>query len=300
MATHKRRLVDRLRWERSEHIGHALFYWTQIFMSYNSNHMEGSTLSAAQTAQIFETGSYLAETAGEQVNVDDPIETANHFEAFNFILDHCDEPVDKSMIGTLHAILKRGTTQSRQERLNIGGYKTQDNEILQVLGVSAAKTAPASAIPELMEQVFAAYERLDDDPLRIAQCHWMFEKVHPFSDGNGRVGRLVMFKECLRLDCVPPLIRDENHNRYTSALDQYPKEPGWLVDLIGSERDAYRSAFLENMAHDQISCTYHDAWQQSEYTKDLGEAAAFKRKIEDLARSHDAQSNTDLFGMYGD
>ena len=284
MGMKRMRLVDRLIFERDRHIDHALFYWTQIQLSYNSNHMEGSTLTPAQTAQIYETGRFLADKPGEQLNIDDAIETANHFDAFNFMLDHADEPVDKELVCSLHATLKRGTKQSKVLDMNMGEYKRQDNEIMQVLGVSAAATAPAAAVPALMEQVFAECASLNDDHLLLAQAHWMFEKVHPFSDGNGRVGRLVLFKECLRLNTVPPIIRDEHHNLYTSALDQYPQEPGWLVDLMASERDAYRDGFMSKMAPGEIDYTYHDSWNAAEHEDDLARAAGFRATIARLAR----------------
>ncbi|KFJ04024.1 Fic family protein [Bifidobacterium tsurumiense] len=284
MAERKTRLVDRLVWERDHHVDHAMFYWTQVQLSFNSNHMEGSTLTAAQTAQIFETGRFLTDK-DEQITLDDAIETANHFDAFNWMLDHVDEPVDRTLVCGLQAILKHGTSQERQSWRNVGDYKTADNEIVQMLGVSAASTAPAKDVPALMDEVYDAYARLDDDPLRIAMCHWMFEKVHPFFDGNGRVGRLVMFKECLRLDTVPPLIRDEDHNRYVAALDRFPEEPGWLVDLILHARDGYKQVFMDRMAANELEYAYDDDWDRDAYRDELDRAAGFKRRIERLART---------------
>lgn len=294
----KQRLVERLRWERDRRVSHALYYWTQIFMSYNSNHMEGSTLSAEQTAQIYETGRFLADRRGEQISIDDAIETANHFTAFNYILDHADEAVDERMVCELHGILKRGTSDSTSAAANVGGYKTRDNEIVQRLGVTAAATAPADRVPELMREVFDAYSHLDDDPLRIAMCHWMFEKVHPFSDGNGRVGRLVMFKECLRLDTVPPLIRDGHRNMYVNGLDMFPGEPGWLTDLICSERDAYQTGFIENMAAGQVSYSYNGSWRPDGYAAELQEARSFGDRIAGLAEAG-APRRMDPFDAYG-
>ena len=150
-----------------------------------------------------------------------------------------------------------------------------------------------------MDEVYDAYGRLDDDPVRIAKCHWMFEKTHPFSDGNGRVGRLVMFKECLRLDTVPPLVRDEHHNRYTHALDLFPEQPGWLVDLLLSERDAYRVQFIDNLAKGGVAYTYNDTWNETEHRTDLADAAEFKRRVNEAARQSGHDDDADLFGMYG-
>lgn len=293
----QQRLVERMLYERDHLIQHSLFYWTQIFMSYNSNHMEGSTLTAQQTAQIYETGRLLANQRGEQIKIDDAIETANHFDAFNYILDHVDDPVDEHLTCELHAILKHGTSDTRMDWKNVGGYKTHDNEITQILGVTSVPTAPAEHVPQLMKNVYEAYGNLDDDPVHITQAHWMFEKVHPFSDGNGRVGRLIMFKECLRLNTVPPLIRDEHHNQYTRGLDLFPEEPGWLVDLILSERDAYQQQFIERMAANSISYTYNSTWKATHYQHELEQAEAFRQQITSYAIQ--AHTGNDLFGMYG-
>ena len=125
------RLVDRLRYERDARIDHALFYWTQVFMAYNSNHMEGSTLTPEQTRQIYDTGRLLAD-ADEQIRLDDAIETRNHFTAFNYVIDHADDPVDAGYVCRLHALLKRGTSQDGDPGFNVGGYKTRDNAIVQL------------------------------------------------------------------------------------------------------------------------------------------------------------------------
>ena len=190
------RLVDRLRYERDARIDHALFYWTQVFMAYNSNHMEGSTLTPEQTRQIYDTGRLLAD-ADEQIRLDDAIETRNHFTAFNYVIDHADDPVDAGYVCRLHALLKRGTSQDGDPGFNVGGYKTRDNAIVQRMGVAMVRTVPAGDVPGMMERVYAAYAGLSDDPVRIAMCHWMFERVHPFSDGNGRSEERRVGKECL-------------------------------------------------------------------------------------------------------
>lgn len=131
--------------------------------------------------------------------------------------------------------------------------------------------------------MYAAYAGLSDDPVRIAMCHWMFERVHPFSDGNGRVGRLVMFKECLRLDTVPPLVRDENRNMYVRGLDEFPGQPGWLVDTLLAERDSYLSSFIETLAPGAVRCSYADEWSEGASSGVLAEAADFERDVESLA-----------------
>ena len=292
------RLVDRLRYERDARIDHALFYWTQVFMAYNSNHMEGSTLTPEQTRQIYDTGRLLAD-ADEQIRLDDAIETRNHFTAFNYVIDHADDPVDAGYVCRLHALLKRGTSQDGDPGFNVGGYKTRDNAIVQRMGVAMVRTVPAGDVPGMMERVYAAYAGLSDDPVRIAMCHWMFERVHPFSDGNGRVGRLVMFKECLRLDTVPPLVRDENRNMYVRGLDEFPGQPGWLVDTLLAERDSYLSSFIETLAPGAVRCSYADEWSEGASSGVLAEAADFERDVESLAASGDGpDGDEDPFASY--
>ena len=199
----------------------------------------------------------------------------------------------------LHALLKRGTSQDGDPGFNVGGYKTRDNAIVQRMGVAMVRTVPAGDVPGMMERVYAAYAGLSDDPVRIAMCHWMFERVHPFSDGNGRVGRLVMFKECLRLDTVPPLVRDENRNMYVRGLDEFPGQPGWLVDTLLAERDSYLSSFIETLAPGAIRCSYADEWSEGASSGVLAEAADFERDVESLAASGDGpDGDEDPFASY--
>ena len=228
------RLVDRLRYERDARIDHALFYWTQVFMAYNSNHMEGSTLTPEQTRQIYDTGRLLAD-ADEQIRLDDAIETRNHFTAFNYVIDHADDPVDAGYVCRLHALLKRGTSQDGDPGFNVGGYKTRDNAIVQRMGVAMVRTVPAGDVPGMMERVYAAYAGLSDDPVRIAMCHWMFEWVHPFSDGNGRVGiGLGKSKE------VPVAIKkgvdDAKKNMFSVAITKEGTVPHDIVGEFGAGR----------------------------------------------------------------
>ena len=158
---------------------------------------------------------------------------------------------------------------------------------------------PERDVPGMMERVYAAYAGLSDDPVRIAMCHWMFERVHPFSDGNGRVGRLVMFKECLRLDTVPPLVRDENRNMYVRGLDEFPGQPGWLVDTLLAERDSYLSSFIETLAPGAVRCSYADEWSEGASSGVLAEAADFERDVESLAASGDGpDGDEDPFASY--
>ena len=253
------RLVDWLKSERDQHVGGGLYYNSQILFAYNSNHMEGSTLSPEQTAQLFNTGALLPDNINDEIRADDVAETTNHFNAFNWVLDHVDDPVNKSLVCSLHGILKRGTSQEFDANRNVGGYKIVPNVISQLEGIHTVLPAD---VPLAMKQVFSLYSQLEDDPFTIAKAHWMFESTHPFSDGNGRIGRLVMFKELLRLDSVPALVLDEHHNLYTRALKNFPSEPGYLVDLLLNERDYYQR-MIETYAPNRIRYSYVDQWNQA-------------------------------------
>ena len=193
------RIVERLISERDARYSNGIYVATQLQFAWNSNHMEGSTLTPKQTAQIFNTGTFTMDGT-ERVSVDDAIETRNHFIAFRWILDHADEPVDKDLVCHLHAILKNGTRQADEPVYNVGGYKTEPN-IIGDMSAPACVALPED-VPQTMDRLFDIYAHLEDDPYQIARAHWMFEKIHPFSDGNGRVGRLVMFKELLRLSLI--------------------------------------------------------------------------------------------------
>ncbi|MBT1173154.1 Fic family protein [Bifidobacterium sp. MA2] len=250
------RLVDWLRRERDQRTGGGLYYNTQILFAYNSNHMEGSTLSPEQTAQLYDTGALLPNDGSDQIRADDVVETRNHFHALNWILDHADEPVDKTMVCTLHAILKRGTSQELDPDRNVGGYKILPNVINELVGVHTVLPAD---VPQAMEQVFAMYRELTDNPYAIAKAHWMFETTHPFSDGNGRIGRLIMFKELLRLDTVPVIVRDANKLLYTRGLSRFSDEPGYLVDTLLTERDYYQM-LIDRLAPDRIRYSYVSQW----------------------------------------
>jgi hypothetical protein len=250
------RLVDWLRLERDQRVDHGLYYNTQVMFAWNSNHMEGSTLSAEQTAQLFDTGAVLPSGIDDEIRADDVAETTNHFRVFDWMLDHVDDAVDDELLFSLHGLLKRGTSQERDPDRNVGGYKLLPNVISQLEGIH---TVLPGDVPKAMREVSGLYAELRDDPFEIARAHWLFETTHPFSDGNGRVGRLVMFKELLRLDSIPVLLRDEHRNLYTRGLRRFPQQPGFLVDLLLAERDAYR-ALVDEFAPGRIRYSYVDHW----------------------------------------
>lgn len=289
------RIVERLIGERDAGYSNGIYTATQIWFAWNSNHMEGSTLTPEQTAQIFATGTFAVDGT-ERVRVDDAVETRNHFTAFRWILDHADEPVDKDVVCHLHAILKNGTRQADDPTYNVGGYKTKPNIIGNM--ITPIYVALPEDVPHLMDHLFNLYARLEDDPYQIARTHWMFEQIHPFSDGNGRVGRLVMFKELLRINALPVIIHDSMHERYTANMNRFPAEPGWLIDLLLHERDVYRQQAIGPMGDNGagLSYTYNDQWRESDYAEQLREDDAFKQDItakarERLAPLQDAYDN---------
>ena len=232
------RIVERLIRERDTRYGDGIYTTTQIQFAWNSNHMEGSTLTAKQTAQLFATGTYTTD-GSEQVNPDDALETRNHFAAFRWILDHADEPVDRDMVCHLHAILKQGTRQVSDSLFNVGGYKTRPNFIGNP--VTPTRTALPQDVPEFMDRLFDMCTKLEDEPYQIARVHWTFEKIHPFSDGNGRIGRLIMFKECLANRVVPFIIDEDLKLFYYRGLHEWDRAHEYLLDSCRTAQDNFRA-----------------------------------------------------------
>lgn len=269
------RLVDELRQERDARVGRSLYWWTQVEFAYNSNHMEGSTLTPDQTAQLYETGSVLPEK-DTPVRKDDMVETANHFRAFNLLLDHVDDPITDDLILTLQRLLKHGTRFEQEYPDQTGGYKKSANVIATSLGTNPVRTAPPSAVPYLMRQVIQAHNNLTDDPVRMAGTHWMFEAVHPFLDGNGRVGRLLLFKQCLHLDTVPPLILDRDRLIYDRGLNRFPAQPGYLIDSLLHARDVYQG-IIHKLHDGPLDLHFNDAWEEK--TADLASYRDFEQAI---------------------
>lgn len=281
--TERIRLSEWLRRERDEHVSGGLFETTQVMFAFNSNHMEGSTLSVEQTSDLYATGSMSPADGMDAIRLDDAIETRNHFHAFNWMLDRVDQPVDDAMICQMHAILKRGTSQERNPDNNVGAYKARPNVIG---GLLQEHTVLPADVPAAMREVVLAHRELGDDPFSIAFAHWLFETTHPFFDGNGRVGRLLLFKELLRIDAMPMVIQDRNRGLYVRGLREFGHTPGYLIDTLLAERDVYRD-IVETMVSGRTSYTYHDAWD-----------GAVPRKIENpyLKREWDERDISDVFG----
>lgn len=225
-------ILQVLREEKGAKISGGLYHETQIRLTYNSNRMEGSKLSEDQTRLIFETNTIGAERG---VPVDDVIETANHFRAIDYVIDCAEQSLSEDIIKTLHRILKTGTTDSYISWFNVGDYKKRAN----VMG-GIETTAPGK-VTEQMKKLLQAYNGKTAITIEdIVEFHYQFERIHPFQDGNGRVGRLVCFKECLRHKIVPFIIEDSKKLFYYRGLKDWNEEKGYLVDTCLDGQDAYK------------------------------------------------------------
>lgn len=212
----------------------GLYHTTQVKLCFNSNRIEGSRLSEEQTRYIFETNT-LGVPANEVANVDDIIEAVNHFACFDYMLENAAEPLTEEMIKEFHRILKSGTSDARKEWFNVGDYKTRPNV------VGDTKTTSPGKVASDMKKLLAEYRQKNDVSLRgIIAFHVRFERIHPFQDGNGRVGRIIMFKECLKNGIFPFIIDHERKLYYYRGLKEYDAEKGYLTDTCLSAQDTYK------------------------------------------------------------
>lgn len=226
-------LLARLREEKAAGLKGGLYHVTQIALCYNSNRIEGSRLSEEQTRHIFETNTLIVEKA-EAAGVDDILEAVNHFACFDLLLDTADRPLTESLVKRFHATLKRGTSDSRRDWFRVGGYKKLPNV------VADRETTPPRQVVRAMRELLAAYASKGNIGFEeIIAFHHAFEAIHPFQDGNGRVGRLVAFKECLRCGTTPFIIDEQHKAFYYRGLAQFLKTPEYLLDTCRSAQDEY-------------------------------------------------------------
>ena len=228
-------LLERLRDEKCSGLKGGLYHQTQIKLAYNTNRIEGSKLSEEQTRYIYETNTLILDNGETSANVDDILEAVNHFACFNFMLDVADEPLSEAHIKKFHFLLKHNTSDSKKAWFKTGDYKTQPNI------VGGMETTLPAQVPSDMRQLLASYRQKEAIVFQdIIDFHFCFERIHPFQDGNGRVGRLVMFKECLAHNILPFIIEDDHKFFYYRGLKEYPATQGFLVDTCLSAQDAYR------------------------------------------------------------
>lgn len=231
---HTLTLLDILRDQKEGKYSGGIYHRTQIDLTYNSNHMEGSRLTRNQTRYIFETNTVGVEN--EVLNVDDVIETVNHFHCIDLVIDHADDILSEKFIKELHLTLKNGTSDSRKDWFAVGEYKKIPNE------VSGMDTALPEEVADKMKMLLKEYNVIKEKTLEdILDFHVKFERIHPFQDGNGRVGRLIMFKECLKHNIVPFIIEDNLKLFYYRGLKEWDNEKGYLTDTCLTAQDKYKT-----------------------------------------------------------
>ncbi|MFR6072327.1 MAG: Fic family protein [Faecalitalea cylindroides] len=231
---HTLTLLDILRDQKEGKYSGGIYHRTQIDLTYNSNHMEGSRLTRNQTRYIFETNTVGVEN--EVLNVDDIIETVNHFRCIDLVIDHADDILSEKFIKELHLTLKNGTSDSRKDWFVVGEYKKIPNE------VGGMDTALPEEVADKMKTLLKEYNVIKEKTLEdILDFHVKFERIHPFQDGNGRVGRLIMFKECLKHNIVPFIIEDNQKLFYYRGLKEWDNEKGYLTDTCLTAQDKYKA-----------------------------------------------------------
>ncbi len=229
----KRELIEQ---KQSKFLGN-IYHVSQVVFVYNSNKIEGSGLTEEQTEMIFETNSFFSDKDDEVVRVDDIMETVNHFKLFDFILDHIDDELNKDMIIEMNKILKKGTSDESNPRYNVGEFKIHPN----VIGlVNVIKTSKPGEVEKDIDMLISNYTKQSKITLEdIVEFHLRFERIHPFGDGNGRIGRAIMFKECLKNNIVPFIIFDRDKPYYLRGLKEYDRDKTYLLETCLNEQDIY-------------------------------------------------------------
>lgn len=227
-------LLARLREEKAAAMRGGVYHKTQVEFTYNSNHIEGSQLTLDQTRLIFETATIG--TGDDALRVDDIMETANHFRAIDYVIENAETPLSEAFAKKLHRILKSATTDASRDWFAVGDYKRLPNEVAGMQTTSPENVAGA------MAKLMKAYRPKESHNLaEIVDYHVRFERIHPFQDGNGRVGRLIMFKECLANDIVPFVISDDMKAFYYRGLAEWESERGYLMDTCLAAQDRFKS-----------------------------------------------------------
>ena len=225
-----RTLFNVLSVEMKNKIKGGIYHRLQIDMTYNSNHIEGNTLTHDQTRFIFETSTIGKND--DSIKIDDVLETKNHFRCIDYVISNAKNKLSESFIKELHYLLKNGTSDSYKDWFRVGEYKAYDNE------VGGHKTTSKESVGIEMKKLIEEYNKKETININdIIDFHYKFESIHPFQDGNGRVGRLIMLKECLKNNIVPILITDEYKYFYYRGLNEYDEEKGYLIDTCLNGQD---------------------------------------------------------------
>lgn len=226
-------LLEFLQAEKAGRVKGGIYHKVQIELTYNSNHMEGSRLTHAQTRYIYETNTIGIDNT--TLNVDDIVETANHFQCIDMVLDQVMKPLSETLIKRLHRTLKNGTSDSRKDWFAVGDYKRFPNE------AGGWETTAPERVGAEMKKLIAGYCREQKKTFEeLIEFHYCFEAIHPFQDGNGRVGRLILFKECLRNQIVPFIIDEELKMFYYRGLHEWKSEKGYLLDTCLAAQDKFK------------------------------------------------------------
>lgn len=228
-----RTLLTVLKEEKLSGVKGGIYHKVQIELTYNSNHIEGNTLTHEETRYIFETNTISRDSEG--LNVDDIVETSNHFSAIKMMIEEANKPLSEGLIKKFHQVLKSGTNDSRKDWFEVGDYKKLPNE------VAGKETVLPEDVPREMKKLLAHYNKEKVKSFEeIVAFHYTFESIHPFQDGNGRVGRLIMFKELLRNDIVPFIIEDKMKLYYYRGLEKWPVDKVYLLETCGSAQDTFK------------------------------------------------------------
>ena len=234
----KRELIE----QKNSKFKGNIYHFSEVVFAYNSNKIEGGKLTEDETEEIFSTNSFLPKT-DDAIKLDDLIEMKNHFRLFDYMLDNIDAKLSKENIIEMNKILKRGTSDEDNPRYNVGGFKIVPNKIglINVIDTSSPKEVDSD-----MTILLDWYNSLSNVSLEdIIEFHVRFERIHPFGDGNGRVGRMIMFKECLKNNIMPFIILDKDKTFYTRGLKEYKNDKMFLIDTIKNEQDIYEKVCNE-------------------------------------------------------
>ena len=230
------RIKDELIEQKKSKFKGNIYHYSQVNFSYNSNKIEGSRLTSDQTEAIFDTSSFIPKS-DDLIKLDDLIESKNHFKLFDYMLDNVDKLLTKDMIIEMNKILKRNTSDEDNPRYNVGGFKVIPN----IIGVvDVINTTDSKNVEKEIDELLNEYNSKTNITLEdIIDFHYRFELIHPFGDGNGRVGRIIMFKECLRNNIMPFIVLDSDKSYYMRGLKEYKNDKMFLVDTIKHEQDLY-------------------------------------------------------------
>ncbi len=215
-----------------------IYHYSQVNFSYNSNKIEGSRLTSEQTEAIFDTSSFIPKS-NDLIKLDDLTESKNHFRLFDYMLENIDKDLSKEMMIEMNKILKRNTSDEENPRYNVGGFKIVPNMIGVINIINT--TEPENVEKEISELILEYNSKMTITLEDIIDFHYRFEIIHPFGDGNGRVGRMIMFKECLKNNIMPFIVLDDDKPYYMRGLKEYKNDKMFLIDTIRHEQDLYES-----------------------------------------------------------